>query len=62
MENLTGAGLAEGYATVKALMELSKRYHMELSICAAVYEVLYHGKEPRQTLDKLFTRSLKNKI
>jgi glycerol-3-phosphate dehydrogenase (NAD(P)+) len=54
--------LAEGYYTVKALIELEEKYNVELPICRAVYEVLYQGKEPRETLNKLFTRSLKNEF
>lgn len=54
--------LAEGYYTVKALIELEEKYNVELPICRAVYDVLYQGKEPRETLNKLFTRSLKNEF
>jgi glycerol-3-phosphate dehydrogenase (NAD(P)+) len=51
--------LAEGYATVKALMNLSKKYEIELPISKAVYEVLYEGKDPEKSLAGLFLRSLK---
>lgn len=54
--------LAEGYYTVKALIELEEKYKVELPICRAVYDVLYQGKEPKETLNKLFTRSLKNEF
>ena len=54
--------LAEGYYTVKALMELSERYSVELPICRAVYKVLYEGGEPRSTLTELFKRSLKQEF
>ena len=54
--------LAEGYYTVKALMELSERYSVELPICRAVYKVLYEGSEPRSTLTELFKRSLKQEF
>lgn len=52
--------LAEGYYTVKALMELSKRYNVELPICEAVYKVLYHSCDPKETLDGLFRRTIKS--
>jgi glycerol-3-phosphate dehydrogenase (NAD(P)+) len=52
--------LAEGYYTVKALMGLEKKYKVDLPICNAVYEVLYENKNPEETLNKLFSRSLKN--
>lgn len=54
--------LAEGYYTVKALKGLGEQYHVELPICNAVYEVLYHGKDAKETINRLFTRSLKNEF
>lgn len=51
--------LAEGYATVKALMNLSEKYDIELPISKAVYDVLYEGKDPEESLAGLFLRSLK---
>ena len=54
--------LAEGYYTVKALMELSKRYEVELPICQAIYGVLYEQKEIAPSLDGLFHRSLKKEF
>ena len=55
-------GLAEGYYTVKALIELSERTSVELPICRAVYNVLYCGKTPTDEMDALFSRSLKNEF
>ena len=54
--------LAEGYYTVKALVELSERYQVELPISKAVYGILYEHADPRMTLHQLFTRSLKNEF
>lgn len=54
--------LAEGYYTVVALVKLGKEYHTELPICNAVYDILYEKKDAKQTLDELFTRSLKNEF
>lgn len=54
--------LAEGYYTVKALKGLGEQYHVELPICNAVYEVLYHEKDAKETINRLFTRSLKNEF
>ena len=51
--------LAEGYYTVKALVELQGQYHIELPICQAVYDVLYKEVDIRQTLENLFSRTLK---
>lgn len=54
--------LAEGYYTVKALVELSDKYHVDLPISKAVYDILYEQADPRMTLRQLFTRSLKNEF
>lgn len=54
--------LAEGYATVKALRNLGKSHGVELPICEAVYQVVCEGAKPADTIDQLFTRSLKNEF
>jgi glycerol-3-phosphate dehydrogenase (NAD(P)+) len=54
--------LAEGYYTVKALVGLEDKYNVELPICNAVYEILYNNKEPKQILNDLFSRSLKDEF
>ena len=51
--------LAEGYYTVCALMELGKRYNIELPICTAVYNVIYENKSPAEEMENLFKRSIK---
>jgi glycerol-3-phosphate dehydrogenase len=35
---------------------------VELPICNAVYEVLYHGQDAAAALEKLFLRSLKKEF
>lgn len=54
--------LAEGYYTVKALIELSEKHGVELPICRAVYDVLYENKPPYETLSGLFARRLKSEF
>ena len=54
--------LAEGYYTVKAMVGLEKAYGVELPISHMVYEVLYEGRNPKEALEALFTRSLKNEF
>lgn len=54
--------LAEGYYTVKAMVGLEKAYGVELPISHMVYEVLYEGRDPKEALEALFTRSLKNEF
>lgn len=54
--------LAEGYYTVKALVELGKKYGVDLPICNAVYKMLYENGDKMETLNSLFSRSLKNEF
>ena len=54
--------LAEGYYTADALVRLGARYQVELPICEAVYAVLYRGADEKETIDGLFSRSLKNEL
>lgn len=54
--------LAEGYYTVKAMLNLGKNYGVELPICNAVYEILYKDKCAKEVLNALFTRTLKNEF
>lgn len=52
--------LAEGVYTVEALMDLSRKYRVELPICQTVYEIVHHHKDPKEQLIKLFLRSTKS--
>ena len=54
--------LAEGYYTVQALMDLAQSTGVELPISHAVHEILYNNKPPKQALDALFSRSLKEEF
>ncbi len=54
--------LAEGYYTARAMMDLSRKYHVDLPICTAVYRILYEGAECRQVLMELMTRELKSEF
>lgn len=54
--------LAEGYYTVAAIMKISESLGVDLPICRAVYDVLYQGKNPKETLDALFIRSRKEEF
>lgn len=54
--------LAEGYYTAKAMMFLSEKYGVELPICTAVYKMLYENADKNETLNSLFSRSLKQEF
>ena len=54
--------LAEGYYTVLALNLLARERGVDLPICQTVEDVLYHNSPARESLFKLFERSLKNEF
>lgn len=54
--------LAEGYYTVKAMINLAKKYNIEMPICETVYDILYENKDPLESLNKLFVRSIKKEF
>lgn len=54
--------LAEGRATARALRNLGKSHGVELPICSTVYRILYESEDPRNALDGLFARSLKDEF
>ena len=51
--------LAEGYYTMEALLDLGRRYGVELPICQVVHVVLYEGVAPRAAIQNLMNRDLK---
>ncbi len=54
--------LAEGYYTVKAMIELGEKYNVELPICQSVYMSLYENADFKETLNGLFGRTLKEEF
>lgn len=54
--------LAEGYFTVKALMELKDRFKVDLPISEAVYKILYENEDAKEVLDSLFKRTVKTEF
>lgn len=54
--------LAEGVATTVSLVQLGERYHVDLPICRAVYEVIYNQAQPEKILSDLFIRSVKKEF
>lgn len=52
--------LAEGVYTVDALMDLSRDFHVELPICATIYEIVHNHQDPKEQLTQLFLRSTKS--
>lgn len=54
--------LAEGAATVKAMVKLGKEHGVELPISEVVYEVLYNDAPPSEALQGLFNRRVKGEF
>ncbi len=54
--------LAEGVATVKALMKLSEKYNVEMPISNAVYDIIYNNYPPKDALQRLFSRDVKGEF
>ncbi|CAM2061660.1 Glycerol-3-phosphate dehydrogenase (NAD(P)+) [Desulfovibrionales bacterium] len=51
--------VAEGIKTTEAVYILGRQFKVELPITAAVYNILYEGKDPQKTMKELMTRALK---
>ncbi len=54
--------LAEGVPTAKAMLELGRRYNVDLPITNAVYEIVYNNQSPRIMFDQLFSRSTRKEF
>ncbi len=51
--------IAEGLYTSKAVARLASRFNIEMPICKVVYEIIYKKKSPRQGIEDLMQRPLK---
>lgn len=51
--------VVEGYYTIKAIHDISKRYLLDLPIANEVYKIIYKNKSPNDSLKSLFSRTLK---
>lgn len=54
--------LAEGYYTVRAIVDMAEKCGAEVPICRAVYDILYNRSDPKETLDCLFRRDTKSEF
>ncbi|HET7436537.1 MAG TPA: NAD(P)H-dependent glycerol-3-phosphate dehydrogenase [Thermoanaerobaculia bacterium] len=51
--------VAEGIKTSKSARQLAERHQIDMPITSAMYGVLYEDQTPRESIQKLMTRSLK---
>ena len=52
-------GTVEGVSTTKAVVDLARKFAVEMPITQAIYEVLFHQKVPADAIAELMTRPLK---
>ena len=50
----------EGIPTTKAVLELARRYEVEMPIVSAVASVLFEGVGPQDAIEALMTRQLRS--
>lgn len=53
------AGVVEGVATTLSVLELARRYGVEMPISEMLYAVLFHAKPPQQGIAELMSRQPK---
>jgi glycerol-3-phosphate dehydrogenase (NAD(P)+) len=49
--------VAEGISTARAALSLGKKHHVQLPVTNEVYQILYEGKKPFQSITDLMTRT-----
>ena len=54
--------LAEGHYTAKAIVEIAKKYGVDMPICRCVYGIIYEGLDVDRALSELFDRSIKSEF
>jgi glycerol-3-phosphate dehydrogenase (NAD(P)+) len=52
--------VVEGVATTRSVMDLSRKYRVEMPITAAAYAVLFGGVDPIEAIGRLMARELKS--
>lgn len=54
--------VVEGFVTAGSAYELAKKYNVDMPITNEVYNVLYGGKDPKEVVISLMSRTLKDEI
>ncbi|MCS7199208.1 MAG: NAD(P)H-dependent glycerol-3-phosphate dehydrogenase [Caldimicrobium sp.] len=54
--------VAEGVKTVSVIKRLAEERALNLPICEEVYKIIYEGEDPRNSLKRLLSRSLKDEF
>ena len=54
-----GRQVVEGVYTVKAVVELARKFSLEMPISEAVYKIIYERKDPEEVMGELLSRPVK---
>ena len=54
--------VVEGVATTKSVMDLARKYRVEMPITGAVHAVLFEGLDPLEAITRLMSRELKGEV
>jgi len=54
--------IAEGVKSAKSVHQLRLKHDVSMPICEAVYQVLFKGKDPKQSVTDLMTRELRTEV
>lgn len=54
--------VAEGVKTARSVYNLARRLGVEMPISQAVYQILYENMSPKEAVNQLMTRDLKNEL
>jgi glycerol-3-phosphate dehydrogenase (NAD(P)+) len=52
-------GVVEGVATTRSVIQIAKKYNVEMPIAEAVHDVLFEGMDPIHGISRLMSRQLK---
>lgn len=54
--------VAEGVENARSVYTLSRKEGVEMPICHEMYQILYHGRSPKDAVYRLMTRELKQEL
>ena len=54
--------VAEGVETTKSLHRLIEKYGVEMPIAEAIYQILFHNADPKNSVYRLMTRELSSEL
>ena len=54
--------VAEGVETAKSLHRLIEKYHVDMPISEAIYQILFHNADPKESVYRLMTRELSSEL